>query len=506
MRRNTMRAFIIVAILLIGWAGSVSGQVTELLNPATEWKLAHEAQKSGDPAAALQHFENLIDSCDIDVVMRFAIVDRVRRLRPTVPVDPKKQPSNTWTCLVLVYENVDFEWTDKAGKAGKAGKTHHVVTKMTKEDVKEIRSGMDGFARDVLKYTSREMRITYDFKVVERTLKSFVGGGRFWLGPKQAEKDMDDVEFAAYDSVFTYVKMQQKADGPAIPRAFGGGTLGSDIGPKGCGYTNYLVGPRALEPNRRTGEIEVHEWLHQIAWMFMALHGYPRGSCASSDGGRKVGGRWGGDPDYRLALTEKSWMPFYIHIMQDHITRKMWRNASMRRIPDTPWTRGRVNEWLVLGPFEKGDGRTLATRFIDERNVRPRPGLKTAGKEWRLAKSQGVMVNLNDYFKQNDGVIAYAHVYVYSDKRQVAQLRLGSDDGAAVRHNGQLIYFAPVPRGIQKDRNSVDVMLEEGWNSFLFKVDDIGGSWGLTARITMPRGGPVPGLRYAVSPDPAQGK
>jgi len=489
-----MRLGVVIMTLVALWAVAASAQTTELLNPATEWKLAHEAQAKGDLEAALQHFENLIDSCDIDVVMRFAIVDRVRQLRPKVPVDPKKEPTNTWTCLVLVYKNLDFTWTDKAGKK------QHVVTTMSKEDIDEIRRGMDFFAKHVLNYSSREMKISYEFKVVERTLSNLIGGGHFWLAPGEVEKDMKGVPFAAYDSVFTYMKMQQKADGPTIPRAFGGGTLGSDIGPKGCGYTNYLLAVKSLEPNKRSGEIEVHEWLHQIDWMFSALYGYPRGSCANPDGGRKVGGRWGGDPDYRLPLTAKTWMPYYIHIMQDHMTRQMWRIASMRHIPETAWNKAFVKEWLVLGPFEKTDGKSLATRFINEETVEPRVGLKTAGKTWRTARSQGMMINLNDYFKPNDNVVAYAHVYVHADTAQLVQLRLGSDDGAAVWHNGQLVCFAPVRRGVQKDRNIVDVELAKGWNRFLFKVDDIGGSWALTARFTTHRGSAVPGLRLATSP------
>ena len=111
-------------------------------------------------------------------------------------------------------------------------------------------------------------------------------------------------------------------------------------------FQNYLLRFNYLIPNKRSGEIELHEWLHQIGWMFNALHGYPRGTCPSSDGGRKVGGRWGGDPDYRLPVTAKTWMPYYIHIMQDHVTRRMWRTASLRHVPETAWNRPVVKEWL----------------------------------------------------------------------------------------------------------------------------------------------------------------
>jgi len=491
-----MRHSIVIVVLLMAWLPVAWADAAEVLDPATEYKLAYEAEKQGDLAAALLHWENLQDSCDITREMRVQVVDRIRELRPQVPVDPKKEPANTWTCLVLVYKHLDFEWTDAEGTK------HHVVTTMSDDDIAEVRRGVDGFAGHVLNYTSREMRIAYDFRVIERTLSSLVGGQRFWLGPKEVEKDMDDVPFGAYESVFAYVKMQQEEDGPSVPGAFGGGALGSDIGPKGCGYTNILLWVNRLKPNTRKGEIELHEWLHQIDWMFVALQGYPDEICPNPDGGRKEGD-YGGDADFRhtAAMKGLGWMPYYAHMMQDHVTRRMWRNASMHRMPDTRWLRGRVSEWLVLGPFEKTNGTSLATPFIDEETVEPRPGLKTAGKQWRLARNKGVMLELNALFDPNDNVVAYAHVYVHSDKTRLAQLRLGTDDGGAVWHNGRLIYFAPVARGIQNDRNIVDVELTEGWNRFLFKVDDISGSWALTARLTTPRRGPVPGIRLAATPD-----
>jgi hypothetical protein len=499
-----MKRSAIIAIVLVACAGAARAQPADLLDPAQEYRLAYEAEKTGDLEAALQHYENLVDSCDIDVATRFAMVANVRRLRPLVPVDPKKEPGNTWRCLVLVYRSIDFEWTDRGGTK------HHVVTSMSDDDIAEVRRGMDAFAEHVLNYTSREMRIEYELRIVERTLTELAGDGRFWLGPRMAEEDMKDDAHAAYDSVFTYVRFQQdpkagEEKGDAVPAMFGGGTLGSDIGPKGCGYTNIILTTRSLEPNHRQGEIELHEWLHQIDWMFHALYGYPRGACANPDGGRKDDGRWGGDPDYKLPSTATTWMPYYHHIMQDHTTRRMWRTASLRNVAETAWNKTVIREWLVLGPFDKADGKTFATAFIPEETIEPRAGVSTAGKEWRAARNAGRILDLNNTLGSDRDGVAYAHVYVHSDKDQTAQLRLGSDDGAAVWHNGQLIYLAEVARGVQADWNTIDVRLVKGWNRFLFKVDNTGGSWGLTARVTTPQGGPAPGVRYAVSPEAAQG-
>jgi len=496
-----MKHGIIVTVLLCVAAASAWGQATTLLDPATEYKQALEAEKSGDLTAALLHWENLNDSCEIDTVTRFQAVDRIRKLRSKVPVDPNKKPGNTWTCLVLVYKNIDFEWTDQEGKK------QHVVTKMSDEDIAEVRRAVDNFAAHVLKYTSREMRLTYEFRVVERTLTDLAGRQhqRFWLAPPEVVKDMQDMEFAAYDSVFTYTKMQQKKDGPRIPGAFAGGAYGADYGPKGCGYTTILLSPGNLTPESRDGEIELHEWLHQVDWMFVTVQGYPDEIVPTPDAGR-MEGQFGGDPDFRRTPEMKNWMPFYVHIMQDHITRRMWRGASMDRNAETAWSDSKleISEWLVLGPFEKTGGKTFATPFINEAAVKPRPGLKVAGKQWRAVQNTGTLLGLDTLFKPNDNVVAYAHVYVQSDEAQRVQLRLGSDDGAAVWHNGQLIYFTQVARAAQTDENIVDVMLTQGQNRFLFKVDEIGGQWALIARLTTPGGDAVPGIRCAVIPDPVE--
>jgi hypothetical protein len=484
---------LVAAAFLAAVMGAACAQQTEFLDPAAEYKLAYEAEQHGELEAALQHWENLIDSCDIEPAMRLHVVDRVRRLRPKVAVDPAKEPSNTWTCLVLVYKNLDFEWTDASGAK------QHVATTMSDSDVAAVREGMDNFARHVLELSSRELRLAYDLKVVDRTITTLVGETNFWFSPGEAAKDMADVGNAAYDTVLAYTKFQQDGDKQGIPAAFGGGSLGADAGAKGCGYINIILWPAWLKPGSRDGEVELHEWLHQVDWAFTAVQGYPDDICPTSDAGR-VEGDYGGDPDFRRPPGVNNWMPFYAHIMRDHVTRRMWRHASMHEVPATPWQKRFITEWLVLGPFEKTDGKTFDTPFVREERVSPKLGLEMGGRTWRLARSKGLVLDLDGLFEPNENVVAYAHVYVHSDEAQRAQLRLGSDDGAAVWHNGKLIYRSEVPRALTMDVNAVDVMLAKGWNSFLFKVDEISGGWSLSARFVGPDGQPLKGIRCVTVP------
>lgn len=193
-----------LAALVVATIGPVWAQQADFLDPAAEYKQAYEAEQKGDFVAALQHWENLIDSCDIEPAMRLHVVDRVRAIRPKVAVDPKKEPSNTWSCLALVYKNIEFEWTDKAGEK------HHLVTTMSDDDVKAVREGMDNYAKHVLELSSRELGITYELRVVDRKVTELVGEDNFWLSPQEAEKDMKDDGMAAYDTVFAFSRFQQE--------------------------------------------------------------------------------------------------------------------------------------------------------------------------------------------------------------------------------------------------------------------------------------------------------
>ena len=96
-------------------------------------------------------------------------------------------------------------------------------------------------------------------------------------------------------------------------------------------HTNY---PFAGETD---GEMELHEWLHQVDWMFRHVLHYPEEVVPTSDAGRFEGeSRPGGDPEYGRKRAETTWIRFYQHIMEDHITRQMWSEATMRPTQGRP--------------------------------------------------------------------------------------------------------------------------------------------------------------------------
>jgi len=74
-------------------------------------------------------------------------------------------------------------------------------------------------------------------------------------------------------------------------------------------------------------EMIIHEWLHCIDCMMVRI-GYRDELVPNPDGGRSVDyveNEPFVDPDYRRPLGETTWYGYYRHIMQEHITPRMWR-------------------------------------------------------------------------------------------------------------------------------------------------------------------------------------
>jgi len=192
-----------------------------------------------------------------------------------------------------------------------------------------------------------------------------------------------------------------------------------------------------------------------------------------------------------------------------------------------------VNSWAVLGLFEDKNG--IDKDFIGEQTISPKLGDNTNGKTWKYLDDRLFSRNLDDYIdlfsyykikekESINGVVAYAHIYVYSDKAQSVQVRYGADRFSKVFVNGKEIAKSDVgnpdnltaaqPSGWRsflwkmqqdnatKDAIIRDVNLNEGWNSVLVKIGTIRESvFGLYFRISDKDGNAVKGLTYSINGD-----
>jgi hypothetical protein len=140
-----------------------------------------------------------------------------------------------------------------------------------------------------------------------------------------------------------------------------------------------------------------------------------------------------------------------------------------------------INSWLVLGLFEndaKNSG--MEKEWIEETTLLPKAGLKTAEKTWEYFDDRLFSRNYDDYqdfysyykFKKKESVaakIAYAHVYVFSEKARKVPLKMGVDHVVKVFLNGAAVKVIKKSEST-RDGYVITLGLTEGWNRLLLKV------------------------------------
>ena len=81
---------------------------------------------------------------------------------------------------------------------------------------------------------------------------------------------------------------------------------------------------------------------------------------------------------------------------------------------------------------------------------------------------------------RHDNIIYYFAVVLNSAVAQPARLNIGSNDGIQVWLDGKKIHEFAEPRGLKPGEDQVDVQLKQGKNLLLLKLDQLGGTAGLT--------------------------
>ena len=174
---------------------------------------------------------------------------------------------------------------------------------------------------------------------------------------------------------------------------------------------------------------------------------------------------------------------------------------SFMMVCDVPAQDEFVQQWLILGTFpNKNTEDPLGTAFIEsETSVLPARNISCQGRQWRIAETdkEGKVDFLEQGFEQKENVAVYTHIYLFSEKAQLAKIWLGSDDGIALFFNGALIFSNPVWRGWAPAQDILTLRLRKGWNRLLFKIVNGVGGFAFSARLTDQQGNPLTGIRYA---------
>ena len=308
---------------------------SKILDAAECRTQALDAERTEDWAAALTAWERVIDRCPSTEAQLPEARAHLRSLRARVSRNADPEKAHPWKVLVVIFRQLDFSWTDAQGKTIEVRKT------VSADNEKKIRGSLDAFRQHVFRFSSGMLRLDVDIKVIDEPLTKLAGqkDGKppFSPAPHLLRPFIDPlVKDQPYDTVMAYVKYNGD-QGPAVPSPFVAATFGSIRDVNGAGFimvpwhTNYPF------PGETDGEMELHEWLHQVQWMFGHVLRYPEPVTQNPDSGRMEGdNRPGGDTEYARKKSETTWIKLYQHIMEDHITRQMWSEATMRLPKDQP--------------------------------------------------------------------------------------------------------------------------------------------------------------------------
>lgn len=167
---------------------------------------------------------------------------------------------------------------------------------------------------------------------------------------------------------------------------------------------------------------------------------------------------------------------------------------------------GEILAWLASGPYPnvgalefKGTG--FATDYLGgEADAAPVEGLivhKIPAEQaadpalinprrpgWIVGLGNATSgVDLDALLNGNKPAVAYLYTTLISPNDRDAQILFGSDDGAKMYLNGQLLFQKQIARGIKRDEDKVPIHLRQGANRLLFKIEQGNGAWGLLARV-----------------------
>src|SRR5579871_1820278 len=234
---------------------------------------AARLENAGDYAGALAEWYRLIDTASTTSQSRAEARGHVHALLDRVPRNLDATKAATWRLKVFIFES-----TRLAEGTGDTG-TPEVHADLSADDTSVITSSIAAFQDLVFMLTRGKLRVETTFERVSSPVTRFEvrGFGRFeriFVTPTDLPRPVLE-NTDGIDSVFAYVVLGQK--GQALPsRTALAATYGATFPP--CSVFHCR---RGLCDG--TGEIELHEWLHQVKWALSAVQGWPDSLVPSPD-------------------------------------------------------------------------------------------------------------------------------------------------------------------------------------------------------------------------------
>ncbi|MDR1924122.1 MAG: hypothetical protein LBQ66_07085 [Planctomycetaceae bacterium] len=308
------------------WAAAEPAAVLEY-EAVKEKALA--AEKSDEIAAALTWWERVLDRTTCTEAQRSEARTHIKNLRPKVQsnTDPKK--AKKWNVLVIIFKELKAERTEKDGKTTTIHKT------FTNDNLKTVGQCLAGFRDLVFEWSSGLLIFEFDVKIVDEPLTRIRRD--FPASPRDVAKILKEeskIKNKKYDTVIGYVKCRGD-EGPNVNVPWTAAIYGRLGELDGAGYMMVPWGTNYPYKGETIGEMELHEWLHQIDDLVHVVLGYPHGTTRSPDDGRGEGdNRPDGEEEYKKPKDCTTWVYFYKHMMTEHMTRQIWKELTITENKD----------------------------------------------------------------------------------------------------------------------------------------------------------------------------
>jgi len=163
-----------------------------------------------------------------------------------------------------------------------------------------------------------------------------------------------------------------------------------------------------------------------------------------------------------------------------------------------------MHDFLLIGPFPNplpngvkdyfhvdkdciGFARDYLTPAGGESGIQPESGQTISYGDnklctWQTFHSETDKVDLKKIFTPNEGVVAYAALWLESESQQEKLFGIGSNDGIKVWLNGRQILNEHKPRPVSTDDEYLRLTLKKGRNLLLLKICQGYGGWGFILR------------------------
>ena len=255
----------------------------------------------------------------------------------TTPPSPRLLP--VWRALLLVYRQVDVDYTDDSGRQ------HHFSNQLSDEEIQAAVWSFRQYPSLADKHSKGEVLIQSDIVYPTRAINSVTKMGKdaWWMSPNDTRTEINEhAPQGTYDSILALAPLSNHAKSENVPTGGWGLAIGPSDWSNGASYCTVGNAPVEMWNEPDVGEVWLHEWLHGACAHF-AKAGFvmPKGDADA-----------GGSHGYEHSSVY-GWGKFY----QDLMTGQVLDEGRRTGITKEAWQSGPVfgKKLLVVADYFSSD-------------------------------------------------------------------------------------------------------------------------------------------------------